>query len=185
VRRAADVMAASLLLAVLSPFLVAIAVAIRLDSPGPALFRQRRVGRGCRDFTIFKFRTMRVGAPDLASHLVGPGSSLVTPIGRVLRRTSLDELPQLWNVLTGEMTLIGPRPALFNQDDLVAMRVAAGVHALRPGLTGWAQIHGRDEIALQTKVDLDRYYLEKVSPALDVWILARTVVTLFSNRGVY
>jgi O-antigen biosynthesis protein WbqP len=185
VRRLLDVLVSSVLLILLLPLLIAIGLLVRLDSPGPALFRQRRIGRGSREFTILKFRTMRVGAPDLASHLMGPGSSLVTPIGRILRRTSLDELPQLWNVLVGEMTLIGPRPALFNQDDLIAMRQKAGVDALKPGVTGWAQIHGRDEIALETKVRLDRYYLENVSPLLDLWIVARTAVILFSDRGVY
>jgi lipopolysaccharide/colanic/teichoic acid biosynthesis glycosyltransferase/glycosyltransferase involved in cell wall biosynthesis len=185
VRRLFDVVASGLLLILLSPLLLAIGLLVRLDSPGPALFRQRRVGRGSREFTILKFRTMRVGAPDLASHLMGPGSSLVTPIGKILRRTSLDELPQLWNVLAGEMTLIGPRPALFNQDDLIAMRQEVGADALKPGVTGWAQIHGRDEIALETKVQLDRYYLENVSPLLDLWIVARTAVILFSDRGVY
>ena len=132
-----------------------IALAIRLDSPGPALFRQRRVGRASREFTIFKFRTMRVGTPDLASHLVGPGSQRVTRVGRLLRRTSLDELPQLLNVLGGSMALVGPRPALHNQDDLIALRQQAGVDALRPGVTGWAQIHGRDDIPLERKVAYD------------------------------
>jgi lipopolysaccharide/colanic/teichoic acid biosynthesis glycosyltransferase/glycosyltransferase involved in cell wall biosynthesis len=184
-RRVVDVVVAGLLLLLLSPVLIVIGILIVRTSPGPALFRQRRVGRASREFTILKFRTMQAGAPDLASHLVGPGSGWVTPVGRVLRRTSLDELPQLWNVLVGEMTLVGPRPALFNQDDLVAMRQAVGVDALKPGVTGWAQIHGRDEIALETKVQLDRYYLERVSPMLDVWIALRTVVILFSDRGVY
>lgn len=185
VRRVVDVVAAFVLLVLLSPLLLVIAIVIRLDSPGPSLFRQRRIGRGTREFTILKFRTMRAGSPDLASHLVGPGSGWVTGIGRVLRRTSLDELPQLWNVLVGEMTLIGPRPALFNQDDLIAMRQAVNVDGCKPGVTGWAQIHGRDEIALETKVAFDRYYVEHVSPMLDLWIAVRTVFVLFSKRGVY
>ena len=143
------------------------------------------MGRGSKEFTILKFRTMRVGTPDLASHLMGPGSSRVTRIGRFLRRTSLDELPQLLNVLAGDMTLVGPRPALFNQEDLIGLRQAAGVDALRPGVTGLAQVNGRDEIPLQRKVEYDRYYLEHLSPVLDLMILLRTVITLFSNRGVY
>ena len=114
-----------------------------------------------------------------------PGSSRVTRIGRFLRRTSLDELPQLLNVLAGDMTLVGPRPALFNQEDLIGLRQAAGVDALRPGVTGLAQVNGRDEIPLQRKVEYDRYYLEHLSPVLDLMILLRTVITLFSNRGVY
>jgi lipopolysaccharide/colanic/teichoic acid biosynthesis glycosyltransferase/glycosyltransferase involved in cell wall biosynthesis len=184
-RRLVDLVGAGTLLIVLSPLLLVIAIAIRIDSSGPSLFRQRRIGRGSAEFTILKFRTMKVGTPDLASHLLGPGSSRVTRVGKILRRTSLDELPQLWNVLVGDMTLVGPRPALFNQDDLIAMRQAAGVDAMKPGVTGWAQVNGRDEIPLETKVALDRQYLERVSPALDLQILFKTVFTLFSDRGVY
>ena len=184
-RRAADVATASVSLILLSPLLALIALLIRLDSRGPALFRQRRIGRGSSEFTILKFRTMRVGTPDLASHLMGPGSSRVTRVGRFLRRTSIDELPQLWNVLKGDMTLVGPRPALFNQDDLIALRQRAGVDALKPGVTGWAQVNGRDDVSIETKVALDRHYLDHVSPAMDAWILLRTVVVLFSDRGVY
>jgi O-antigen biosynthesis protein WbqP len=184
-KRTVDVVAAALLLLLLSPLLLGIALAIRLDTRGPALFRQRRVGRGSREFTIVKFRTMRVGTPDLASHLMGPGSDRVTRVGRLLRRTSLDELPQLFNVLAGDMTLVGPRPALHNQDDLIALRQQGGVDALRPGVTGWAQIHGRDDIPLDRKVAYDRWYLAHQSFALDLWIALRTPFALFSSRGVY
>jgi O-antigen biosynthesis protein WbqP len=173
------------LLVVLLPFLLLVAVLIMLDSPGPALFRQRRIGRGSCEFTITKFRTMHVGTPDLASHLMGPGSSRVTRLGKFLRRSSIDELPQLWHLVTGEMSLIGPRPALYNQYDLIALRQQAGIDALTPGVTGWAQIHGRDDIPLDQKVAYDRYYLEHVGPALDLTILGRTFVILFSDRGVY
>ena len=184
-KRAADVLVALTLLAILAPLLLVIAVAIRWDSPGPSLFRQRRIGRGSTRFTIVKFRTMTAGTPDLASHLMGPGSSRVTRLGRFLRRSSLDELPQLVNVLRGEMTLVGPRPALYNQDDLIAMRIAAGVDALKPGVTGWAQIHGRDDISMAAKVEFDRWYLEHVSPATDLQILVRTPFALLSSRGVF
>jgi colanic acid biosynthesis glycosyl transferase WcaI len=184
-KRLADVAVALALLVALSPLLLLTAIAIRMDSRGPALFRQRRIARGSREFTILKFRSMSVGTPDLASHLMGPGSAHVTRVGRWLRRTSIDELPQLWNVLKGEMSLVGPRPALFNQHDLIALREQAGVDALRPGVTGWAQIHGRDEIPLADKVAYDRHYLEHVSPALDLWIVLRTFLTVFSSRGVY
>ncbi|MBI1799883.1 MAG: sugar transferase [Candidatus Eisenbacteria bacterium] len=184
-KRLTDVGVALTLLILLSPVLAVTALAIRFDSPGSALFRQRRIARGSREFTMLKFRSMHVGTPDLASHLMGPGSSRVTRLGRFLRRASLDELPQLWNVLKGEMTLVGPRPALFNQFDLITLRQQAGVDALKPGVTGWAQIHGRDEIALQDKVALDRYYLEHGSLRLDFMIAARTLLTLFSSRGVY
>lgn len=184
-KRALDVATAIALLVVLSPLMVLVAALVRLDSPGPALFRQRRIGRGSREFVIFKFRTMRVGTPHLASHLMGPDASQVTRPGRVLRRLSIDELPQLWNVVRGEMALVGPRPALFNQDDLIAMRREAGVDALRPGVTGWAQVNGRDDIALEGKVRLDRHYAEHVGWRLDLWILLRTATTLVSSRGVY
>jgi O-antigen biosynthesis protein WbqP len=184
-KRGTDALVAAGLLLVTSPLLALIAVLIRIDSPGPALFRQRRSGRGSGEFIIHKFRTMRTGTPDLASHLMGPGSSRVTRIGRVLRRTSLDELPQLINIVRGEMALVGPRPALHNQDDLIGMRREAGIDALRPGVTGWAQIHGRDDIPIEQKVAYDRYYLERCSPVFDFWILVRTAVTVFSSRGVY
>jgi O-antigen biosynthesis protein WbqP len=185
IKRIADVLGAGALLVLLSPLLLLLAIAIRLDSRGPALFRQRRIGRGSSEFRIFKFRTMEVGTPDLASHLMGRGSQRVTGLGRFLRRSSLDELPQLFNVLRGEMSLVGPRPALYNQQDLIALRQAAGVDALKPGLTGWAQIHGRDDLPMEVKVAHDRHYLERVSPGLDLVILARTPGALLSSRGVF
>jgi O-antigen biosynthesis protein WbqP len=184
-KRALDIGGALALLALTSPLLLLVSLAIRLDTPGPVLFRQRRSGRGSREFLIFKFRTMRVGTPDLASHLMGPGSGHVTKVGRFLRRTSIDELPQLLNILRGEMTFVGPRPALFNQDDLIALRQEAGVDALLPGVTGWAQVHGRDDVPLDRKVAYDRWYLEHCSLRLDVEIIVRTFATLFSSRGVY
>jgi lipopolysaccharide/colanic/teichoic acid biosynthesis glycosyltransferase/glycosyltransferase involved in cell wall biosynthesis len=183
-KRAFDLVASLLGLVIAAPLMIALAIAIRLDSPGPALFRQRRVGLGSREFVLLKFRSMAADTPDLATHLVQPGQLVVTRVGRFLRRTSFDELPQLWNVLVGDMSLVGPRPALHNQHDLVEMRQREGVDALRPGLTGWAQINGRDEIPMARKVALDREYLDRVSFAQDVGILARTVTTLFTMRGV-
>jgi O-antigen biosynthesis protein WbqP len=183
-KRAADVVVSGALLVAGSPVLALIALAIRLDSPGPALFRQRRSGRGSREFVILKFRTMRIGTPDLASHLIERSASRVTRVGGFLRRTSLDELPQLWNVLRGDMTLVGPRPALYNQGDLIAMRQAAEVDALRPGVTGWAQVNGRDEIPMTEKVRLDREYLDRVGPGFDLLVLFRTVLVLFTGKGV-
>ena len=184
-KRVLDVVVAAAALIVLAPLLLALALAVRIESPGPALFRQRRVGRGSSEFIILKFRTMRAGTPDLASHLVGPGSSRVTQLGRFLRRTSLDELPQLFNVLAGDMTLVGPRPALYNQDDLIALRQRLGIDALKPGVTGWAQVHGRDDLPVPAKVEYDREYLERLSPWLDLWIALRTPFALLSSRGVY
>lgn len=183
-KRALDLLVTVPALIVAAPIMGVVALAVRLESRGPALFRQRRVGRGSSEFVLLKFRSMAVGTPDLPTHLVQPGMLRVTRVGAFLRRTSLDELPQLWNILRGDMTLVGPRPALHNQDDLVALRQAAGVDALLPGLTGWAQINGRDEIPMDRKVAYDREYLERVSPAFDLEILVRTALTLFTMRGV-
>jgi O-antigen biosynthesis protein WbqP len=184
VKRAMDVAGAVAGLVLLSPLLLVLAVAVRLESPGPALHRSCRVGRHERLFPMLKFRTMRTGAPEVATHLLPDPQSWVTPLGRFLRRTSLDELPQLWSVLRGDMSLVGPRPALFNQDDLVALRREAGVDVLRPGITGWAQINGRDELPIPEKVKLDREYLERMSPGFDLRILAATALTALHGRGV-
>jgi len=184
VKRGFDAVAAVALLAVFALPMMLIAIAIRLDSEGPALFRQRRSGRGSREFVIFKFRTMAAGTPDLASHLIaGNAARRITRLGGFLRRTSLDELPQLINILRGDMSLVGPRPALFNQDDLIAMRQREGIDALRPGVTGWAQINGRDDIPMDRKVAYDRHYLERCSAALDLLILIRTPIALITGRG--
>ncbi|HXA39788.1 MAG TPA: sugar transferase [Phenylobacterium sp.] len=183
-KRALDIAGGLAGLVLLSPLLAGLALAVRLESPGPALHWSRRVGRKNRIFAMPKFRTMRTGAPDVATHLLADPEQWVTPLGRFLRRTSLDELPQLWSVLKGDMSLVGPRPALFNQDDLVALRTAAGVDALRPGLTGWAQINGRDELPIPEKARLDREYLERMSLAFDLRILAATAVSALSGRGV-
>jgi O-antigen biosynthesis protein WbqP len=183
-KRAFDIAAAFAGLVVLSPVLAGLALAVRLDSPGPAIHWSRRVGRHNRIFRMPKFRTMRTDTPDLATHLLAEPDRWVTPLGRVLRRTSLDELPQLWSVLTGEMSLVGPRPALFNQDDLVALRTEAGVERLRPGVTGWAQINGRDELSIPEKVRLDREYMERMSLAFDLRILLATLRSAASGHGV-
>ena len=183
-KRALDIAGGLVGLILLSPLLLGLAIAVRLGSPGPALHWSRRVGRRNRIFRMPKFRTMRPGAPDVATHLLADPAAWVTPLGRFLRRTSLDELPQLWSVLKGDMSLVGPRPALFNQDDLVALRTAAGVDALRPGLTGWAQINGRDELPIPEKARLDREYLERMSVGFDLQILAATALSAFSGRDV-
>jgi len=171
-------------LILLSPLLLGLGLAVRLESPGAALHWSRRVGRRNRIFAMPKFRTMRTGAPNVATHLLDDADRWLTPLGRFLRRTSLDELPQLWSVLKGDMSLVGPRPALFNQDDLVALRIEAGVDALRPGLTGWAQVNGRDELPVPEKARLDREYLERMSFAFDLRILAMTARAALSGRGV-
>jgi O-antigen biosynthesis protein WbqP len=179
-----DILGGLVGLVLLSPLLVALGIAVRLESPGPALHWSRRVGRRNRIFAMPKFRTMRTGAPDVATHLLAEPDRWMTRLGPFLRRSSLDELPQLWSVLKGDMSLVGPRPALFNQDDLVALRTEAGVDALRPGLTGWAQVNGRDELPIPEKVRLDREYLERMSLAFDLRIMAETALAALSGRGV-
>lgn len=183
-KRAFDMLAALVGLIALSPVLAALALAVRLDSPGPALHWSKRVGRYNAIFSMPKFRTMRTGAPNVATHLLADPEAWITPLGRFLRRTSLDELPQLWSVLIGDMSLVGPRPALFNQDDLVALRTAAGVEALRPGVTGWAQINGRDDLPIADKARLDADYLARHRLIFDLKIIALTVSMAVSGRGV-
>jgi len=157
---------------------------VRLTSPGPALYWSDRIGRYNRVFAMPKFRTMRVGTPAVATHLLSDPNRHLTPIGGLLRRTSLDELPQLWSILRGDMSIVGPRPALFNQDDLIALRTAAGIHTLTPGLTGWAQVNGRDEISIEAKVQLDAEYLRRASFWFDLQIILRTARDAFIGRGV-
>lgn len=161
-----------------------IAVAVRLTSAGPALYWSDRVGRQNRIFRMPKFRTMRVDAPIVATHLLDDPGRYLTPIGAFLRRTSLDELPQLWSIFRGDMTLVGPRPALYNQDDLIAQRTAVGVHELVPGLTGWAQVNGRDELPIPQKVALDAEYLRRRSFWFDLKILFLTAVKVLRRESV-
>ncbi|MDO9430173.1 MAG: sugar transferase [Phenylobacterium sp.] len=183
-KRAFDIAAALGGLLVLSPVLAVIALAVRLDSPGPAIHWSRRVGRFNRIFLMPKFRTMRTDAPDVATHLLADPQAWITPLGRFLRRASLDELPQLWSVLIGDMSLVGPRPALFNQDDLVALRTAAGVEALRPGVTGWAQVNGRDDLPIEEKARLDADYLDLQGFVFDLKIIFTTLHAALSGQGV-
>ena len=183
-KRILDIIVALAGLAAGWPVLLALALAVRLDSAGPAIHWSRRVGRGNRLFFMPKFRSMRTDTPDVATHLLEDPQRWVTRIGRVLRRTSLDELPQLWSVLVGDMSLVGPRPALFNQDDLIALRTRAGVDRLRPGVTGWAQVNGRDDLPIPEKVRLDAEYLARGSLAFDLKIVAATLRAALSGRGV-
>lgn len=183
-KRAFDVLVAAFLLVVLSPLFILCAVLVRFGSPGPVFHISKRIGRWNKIFLMPKFRSMHLGTPQVATHLIQSPESLLTPAGRFLRRTSLDELPQLWSVLTGDMSLVGPRPALFNQNDLVEERTKFGIHVLRPGITGWAQINGRDEISLERKVELDHYYLHKASFLLDLKILVSTLWKTSRSEGV-
>ena len=167
----------------LLPVLV-VAALVRLTSQGPALYWSDRVGRNNVIFTMPKFRSMRVGTPAVATHLLADPKAHLTPIGSFLRKSSLDELPQLWSILVGDMSFVGPRPALFNQHDLIELRTQQGVHALVPGLTGWAQVNGRDELPIPDKVKLDVEYLRRQSLWFDVRILWLTFVKVLRRDGV-
>jgi O-antigen biosynthesis protein WbqP len=183
-KRATDIVVSGSVLVVLALPLLLLAGLVRVTSPGPAIHWSKRVGRGNALFLMPKFRTMRIETPQVPTHLLTEPGLWLTPIGGFLRRTSLDELPQLISVLKGDMSLVGPRPALFNQDDLVALRTAAGVEALRPGLTGWAQVNGRDELPIPDKVTLDAEYLRRRSFAFDLKILAMTLAGVLRSKGV-
>lgn len=171
------------LVLLLVPILV-IALAVRLTSAGPAIYWSDRVGRNNVLFRMPKFRTMRVDAPAVATHLMEDPDAYLTSLGKILRRTSLDELPQLWSILIGDMSLVGPRPALFNQDDLIQLRAEAGVDRLKPGLTGWAQINGRDELPIAEKVKFDVEYLNRQSMRFDLRIILLTFVKVLRHQGV-
>jgi O-antigen biosynthesis protein WbqP len=184
VKRALDLVLAVALLAILIVPLALTGLLVRLTSSGPALYWSDRVGKDNAIFKMPKFRTMRIGTPAVATHLLGDPDAYLTPVGSFLRRTSLDELPQLWSILMGHMSFVGPRPALYNQHDLVTLRTEAGVHRLVPGLTGWAQINGRDELSIPEKVELDVEYLKRRSLMLDLNVLWLTVVKVIRREGV-
>lgn len=172
---------ASLVLAL--PVLVLI-ILVWLTSPGPVFYWSDRVGRNNRIFKMPKFRSMRIGTPAVATHLLKDPRTYLTPIGSFLRKSSLDELPQLWSILVGDMSFVGPRPALFNQDDLIALRTDCGVDQLVPGLTGWAQVNGRDELPIPEKVSLDFEYLQRQSLFFDFYIIWLTVLKVLRRDGV-
>ena len=185
IKRGADVILSLLALICLSPVYLIVALAVKISSPGPVLFRQQRVGRGGRLFTIYKFRTMRTDTPrDTATHLLQDPSRYITRVGAFLRRSSLDELPQFFNVLKGDMSIVGPRPALYNQYDLIAAREKAGVNAVRPGITGLAQISGRDELPIPVKVRYDREYVENLSLKMDARCFFGTIWSVLRAEGV-
>ncbi len=167
----------------LIPF-VLVALAVRMTSKGPILYWSDRVGKGNKIFSMPKFRTMKINTPAVATHLLDNPAQFLTPIGSFLRKSSLDELPQLWSIFRGDMSFVGPRPALFNQDDLIALRTKAGVHHLVPGLTGWAQVNGRDELPIEEKVLWDIEYLKERSFWFDLKVLAMTFFNVISAKGV-
>ena len=159
-------------------------ICVRLTSPGPAIHWSKRIGKDNEIFLMPKFRTMKIDTPQLATHLLGDGKKHLTPIGSFLRKSSLDELPQLWSVLRGDMSLVGPRPALFNQDDLKELRTNQGVHKIAPGVTGWAQINGRDELSIPDKVSFDKFYLDNRTLFFDIKILFLTVYKVAKRSDV-
>jgi O-antigen biosynthesis protein WbqP len=183
-KRLFDLVLATILTILFAVPLIVVALAVRLTSSGPALYWSDRVGRDNHIFKMPKFRSMRADTPAVATHLLGDPQSFLTPIGSFLRRSSLDELPQVWSVFMGDMSFVGPRPALYNQDDLIALRTKRQVHSLVPGLTGWAQVNGRDELPIPVKVDLDVEYMQKQSFLFDIFILYLTVIKVFGQDGV-
>jgi len=183
-KRLFDLILSSCLMVVLLAPILVIAALIRVTSKGPALYWSDRVGVENKIFKMPKFRTMRVDTPAVATHLLNDPDAYLTPIGPFLRKSSLDELPQLWSVLKGDMSFVGPRPALFNQDDLVKIRTEKGVHRLIPGITGWAQINGRDELPIPVKVGFDEYYLKNKSFFFDLKILWLTFIKVMQGEGV-
>jgi len=183
-KRMFDIALALLAGLLLSPLLLGVWLLVRITAPGPALYWSDRVGRNNQIFSMPKYRTMRIGTPAVATHLLTNPDKYLTPVGPFLRKSSLDELPQLWSILVGDMSFVGPRPALFNQDDLVQLRTEQSVHELVPGLTGWAQVNGRDGISVPDKVKLDAEYLHRRSIGFDIRILLLTVLKVVRRDDV-
>ncbi|GAW87039.1 O-antigen biosynthesis protein WbqP [Bathymodiolus platifrons methanotrophic gill symbiont] len=183
-KRVFDIILAIFLLGVFSAPILIVSLLVKFTSSGPVLYWSDRVGLNNHLFTMPKFRSMKIDTPEVATHLLADSQSVLTPIGNFLRKTSLDELPQLWNILKGEMSFVGPRPALFNQDDLIALRTEQEIHHLIPGLTGWAQINGRDELPIPQKVKLDAEYLHNQSFTGDLHILWLTLFRVITRHGV-
>ena len=185
VKRIIDIVFSILGLIILAPVFLIISVVIKLESKGPVIFKQKRIGRDKKNFTIYKFRTMRNDAPkDMPTHMLKNAKGCITKVGNILRKTSLDELPQLVNILKGDMSIVGPRPALWNQDDLIKERDKYNANDIRPGLTGWAQINGRDELEIQTKAKFDGEYIQKISLMFDIKIFFKTIINVFKHEGI-
>ena len=184
-KRILDILLSGCGIVVLGPLFLILAVIIKLDNPGPVFFRQKRVGIHKTHFSILKFRTMKVDAPkDVATHLLENPHQYLTRVGRILRKTSLDELPQIFQIFTGKMSIIGPRPALWNQFDLIAERDKYGANDVRPGLTGWAQINGRDELSVEEKARLDGEYVRRISFRMDCKCFFGTIASVLKSEGV-
>jgi O-antigen biosynthesis protein WbqP len=183
-KRTFDIMMVITLIAIFAIPMLLIALAVFLTSQGPVLYWSNRIGRGHKVFSMPKFRTMQLNTPAVATHLLNDPGAYLTPIGSFLRKSSLDELPQLWSILKGDMSFVGPRPALYNQDDLISLRAMKGVDRLIPGLTGWAQINGRDELPINIKVELDVEYMKRQSFWFDIYILWKTFALVLHRGGV-
>lgn len=183
-KRAIDLVLSLVGLIVLSPVFLIIAIAIKIDDPGPVFFKQKRVGIHKSYFNLYKFRSMKVNTPDVPTHLLTNPEQYISRVGKILRKSSLDELPQMLNIVKGEMSIIGPRPALWNQDDLIADRDKYGANDIVPGLTGWAQINGRDELEIPVKAKLDGEYAEKISLGMDVKCFLGTITSVLKSDGV-
>ena len=172
-------------LVLLSPILIILSIAIKIDSKGPVFFKQRRIGLNKKEFYILKFRTMKIDTPqNIPTHLLENPEQYITKLGAFLRKSSLDELPQLFNILSGKMSIVGPRPALWNQYDLIQERDKYGANSIYPGLTGWAQVNGRDELEIQVKAEFDGQYVQKMSFVSDIKIIIKTVLKVFSKQGI-
>lgn len=185
IKKMIDIILSFVGLIIFSPVFLVLIICIKLDSKGPILFKQRRIGKDKKEFEILKFRTMKIDTPkDTPTHLLANPESYITRVGKFLRKTSLDELPQILNILKGEMSIIGPRPCLWNQYDLIAERDKYGANDIDPGLTGWAQINGRDELPIDIKAELDGEYVKKMSLAFDVKIFFKTVFSVLKSDGV-
>lgn len=185
IKRIIDILLSGLAIIILSPLLLILCIAIKLDSPGPIFFTQKRVGIHKTYFQIYKFRTMRTDTPkDMPTHMLANPEQYITKTGRFLRKTSLDELPQIFNIFKGDMSIVGPRPALWNQDDLVAERDKYGANDVTPGLTGWAQINGRDELEIPVKAKLDGEYVKKYGFTMDVRCFFETFLSVLRQDGV-
>lgn len=185
IKRSLDIFLSLVGMVSLSPFILILIIVIKLDSKGPVLFKQKRIGIHKKTFQILKFRTMRIDTPkDTPTHLLENPEQWITRVGKFLRKTSLDELPQIWNIFVGDMSIIGPRPALWNQYDLIEERDRYGANDVLPGLTGWAQIHGRDELPIAKKAELDGYYVQHLSFGLDIRCFFGTIKSVAKSEGV-
>jgi O-antigen biosynthesis protein WbqP len=182
-KRTLDIIFSLLFLIIVSPIILILAIAIKIDSKGPAIFKQKRIGKDNRIFYIYKLRSMRIDTPNVATDKLD-SSKYITRVGKYLRKTSLDELPQLFNILKGDMSFVGPRPALYNQYELIEMRTQKGIHKVRPGLTGLAQISGRDELSNEEKVYYDEQYVKQMSIILDLKIIIKTFLVVITREGV-